>query len=99
MGLTRRSATALGNLSSQNNHESAVRCTGWLDLMRLLYWLSYIPTAPFWALSWMLYGASYALRWAGNTLHDATTYRAWLVLHRRECERLQAQRSNEKLTD
>ena len=62
--------------------------------MRLLYYLSYIPTAPFWAVGWMLYGASWALTHIGNVIHDATTYRAWLVLHRRECERLQAQRSN-----
>lgn len=62
--------------------------------MRLIYWLSYIPTAPFWAVGWVLYGASYALTYIGNTIHDATTYRAWLVLHRRECERLQSQRSN-----
>ena len=66
--------------------------------MRLLYWLSYVPTAPFWAAGWVLYGVSYALTHIGNVLHDATTYRAWLVLHRRECERLQAQRSNNKVS-
>lgn len=63
--------------------------------MRILYWLSYIPTAPLWAAGWVLYGAFYAITYIGNVLHDATTYRAWLVLHRRECEHLQFQRSNE----
>lgn len=53
--------------------------------MRTLYYLSYVPTAPLWALSWVFYGIAWLLCWVGNLIHDKTTYRAWRVLHRREC--------------
>jgi hypothetical protein len=56
--------------------------------MRLLYYLSYIPTAPFYAAGWVLYGAACGITYIGNVVHDQTTYRAWLVLHRRNCEKL-----------
>lgn len=65
--------------------------------MRLLYWLSYMLTAPFWAIAWVLCGASFALGYIGDVIHDATTYRAWLVLHQLKCERLQDQSSEKNL--
>lgn len=37
-------------------------------------------------------GASYALTYIGDTLYDITAHRAWLVLHRRECQRLLTQK-------
>lgn len=61
--------------------------------MKLLYWLSYIPTAPLYALSWVLYAASRVLCWTGDVIHDQTTYRAWSVLHARNCAELQKQRA------
>lgn len=56
--------------------------------MKLLYWLSYIPTAPFFALSWLAYGLAWLLDFIGGTIHDQTTYRAWCVLHKRECAKI-----------
>lgn len=56
--------------------------------MKLLYWLSWIPTAPFFALSWVFYGIAWLLTFIGNTIHDQTTWRAWRVLHRRECDKI-----------
>ncbi len=53
--------------------------------MKALYYLSYVLSAPFWALSWVCFGVAFGLCAIGGFLHDLTTYRAWLVLHRREC--------------
>jgi hypothetical protein len=64
------------------------------DLMKTLYYLSYILTAPFWATAWVLYAASWCFSTLGDYIHDATTYKAWLVMQKRECERLQSCRSN-----
>ena len=64
--------------------------------MKILYYLSYVPTAPFYALAWMLYGMAWALQWIGDTIHDLTTYRAWLVLHRRACSSNNRIRANGK---
>lgn len=55
--------------------------------MKILYYLSYILSAPFWALAWVFYGLSIGLDYVGGTIHDKTTYRAWLVLHQRDCAR------------
>ena len=55
--------------------------------MKLLYYASYVLSAPFFALSWVLYGMSYGISWVGNIIHDYTTYKAWLVLQRREQRR------------
>lgn len=35
-------------------------------LLRLIYWISYIPSLPFWMISWMFYGVSYVICWVGN---------------------------------
>ncbi len=56
--------------------------------MRVLYWLSFIPTAPFFALSWVAYGLAYLLNFIGEAIHDQTTYRAWRVLHFRACKQV-----------
>jgi hypothetical protein len=53
--------------------------------MKLLYYSSYILTAPFYAVSWCFYAAAWSFNFLGDALHDATTYKAWLVLHHREC--------------
>lgn len=61
--------------------------------MKLLYYASYILTAPFWALGWLLYGLSFAFDWIGGFIHDKTTYQIWLVLHRRNISRLERERN------
>jgi hypothetical protein len=60
--------------------------------MKTLYYLSYIPTAPFWAVSWVLYGLALALCFVGDWIHDSTTRRIWNVLHARKCEAARAAR-------
>jgi hypothetical protein len=48
--------------------------------MKLLYYSSYTLTAPSYAVSWCLYAAAWSFNALGDALHDATTYKAWLVL-------------------
>ena len=57
--------------------------------MKFLYYASYVLSAPFFAVSWVFLMSSYLICWIGNTIHEGTTYRAWLVLHRRECSNRQ----------
>ncbi len=54
-------------------------------ILTCLIGLSYILSAPFYAVSWMLFAPAYAFCWVGNFIHDATTYRIWCVRHRRHC--------------
>ncbi len=49
--------------------------------MKLLYYSTYILTAPFYAVSWVFYAAAWSFNVIGDALHDATTYK----LHRRQC--------------
>lgn len=51
--------------------------------MKLLYYASYLLTAPFWALGWLFYGLSFVFDWIGSFIHDQTTYWIWLVIHNR----------------
>lgn len=53
--------------------------------MKTLYYLSFVLSAPFYAVAWALYGISAAFDWVGATIHDKTTYRVWRVLHARWC--------------
>lgn len=51
--------------------------------MKLLYRLSFALHAPFWFAA-VVFGAVAALfQWLAEMIHDATTYRAWHVLHMR----------------
>ncbi len=56
--------------------------------MKVLYWLSWIPVVPFLALSGVFLGIALLFDFIGNYLHDQTTYRAWSVLHKRECDKM-----------
>ena len=56
--------------------------------MKFLYCASYILTAPFWALGWLFYWPAIFFISIGDLIHDQTTYRAWLVLHKRKCKEL-----------
>lgn len=55
--------------------------------MKLLYWLSYIPTAPFWAVSWILFGMAFCICYVGNFIHDKTTSPLWRKIHLAECKK------------
>lgn len=55
--------------------------------MKLLYYASYVLSAPFYSMSWILYGTSWLFQFVGDAIHDQTTYRAWRVLHIRACRR------------
>jgi hypothetical protein len=52
--------------------------------MKFLYWLSFLLTAPFWGVAWVFYGIAWTLNHLGDTIHDLTTFRIWLILHRRK---------------
>ena len=56
------------------------------EWMKLLFYLSYVLTAPFYALSFVLVLLGRAACWMGDVIHEGTTYRAWRVLHRRRVE-------------
>ena len=60
--------------------------------MKTLYYASYVLSAPFYAVAWVLYGASWMINGIGDAIHDATTCKAWLVLHRRACSKPNAPR-------
>ena len=53
----------------------------------MLYYASFILSAPFYALAWVSYWATYGISWVGDVIFDATTCRIWLVLHLRECSK------------
>ena len=55
--------------------------------MKMLYYSSYVLSAPFYAVAWVFYWLSYPLSWIGDTIFDATTVKAWTVLHRRACSK------------
>jgi hypothetical protein len=57
------------------------------DKMKMLYCASYVLSAPFWMVAWALFSAAWVFDWIGNFIHDKTTYKAWLVLHRKTCLR------------
>ena len=57
-----------------------------MKTVRVLYWISYIPTAPLFAASWAFYGAAISVNYVGNLIHDHTTFPLWRLLHEYECE-------------
>lgn len=36
------------------------------QFLKIIYWMSYIPSLPFWMISWIFYGVSYVICWVGN---------------------------------
>jgi hypothetical protein len=55
--------------------------------MKMLYYASYVLSAPFYAVAWVFYWAAYCVSWIADAIFDATTCRAWTVLHRRACSK------------
>ena len=68
-------------------------------MIRLLYWLSYIPTAPFYAVSWVAFWIAQSFNWVGDWIHSHSTYKLWLVLHQRKCDQLQGERKQGRYVD
>lgn len=54
--------------------------------MRMLYYVSYVLSAPFFLVAWIAYGVAYCFSLIGDVIFDATTGRIWSLLHRRECD-------------
>jgi len=51
--------------------------------MKILYYFTKTLSFPFYLIVAVLNALSLAFEWAGNTVHDATEYRVWLILHKR----------------
>ncbi len=56
--------------------------------MKLLYWISFIPLWPFYVVGILCAGLAFLCEMAAGLIHDETTYRIWLVLHKRECDKI-----------
>lgn len=56
--------------------------------MNTFHILSYVLWMPFQIIAATLFGIGWVVESVAGFIHDQTTYRAWLVLHRRECARL-----------
>jgi len=61
--------------------------------VKFLYYASYVLSAPFYAAAWVFFWLSYPLSWIGDVIHDATTVKAWTVLHRRACDKADTSRT------
>ena len=55
--------------------------------MKLLYYVSYVLSAPFYSVAWVCYWAAYCFSWFGDVIFDATTGKVWMVMHRRACSK------------
>jgi hypothetical protein len=51
--------------------------------MKLIYYLSYALYGPFLMLAVLFNGAGWCFMELAGLIHDATTYKAWHVLHMR----------------
>lgn len=51
--------------------------------MKLLYWLSFVPQAPFKLITLVSMVIAWASEWVSAQIHDCISYPIWLKLHQR----------------
>lgn len=56
--------------------------------MSAIYYLTFVLWVPLQMVAYALYGLSCGLEFIAGFIHDQTTYRAWSVLHARECDKI-----------
>jgi len=52
-------------------------------MVKLLYYVSYVLSAPFYLVSWIFYGLTFISEWVGDMIFDNTTNKLWLIMFRR----------------
>ena len=56
-------------------------------MITLLYYISYLLSAPFFLASWLLYALSWLLQFCGDTVLEYTTRPLWRLRTRRQWRR------------
>jgi hypothetical protein len=56
--------------------------------MKTLYYLSFALSFPFQAIAGLAFVVAWLAEMIASFIHDQTTYRAWCVLHKRECDKM-----------